>query len=290
MDEPAHRYDDLENETVRTLAALNIDDYLAHSNPQFRYIAQRTVALRRQFGGPPRDVTGLENIAVMVALRRLVESSDRIAQGLLAGMDCISATPGLWQRMMCEWPMGDYGRLLAEYLNSNGLTSGRILELGAGVGHASKLVHSRPDTVYIKTDLNKVILQMYNRGGILEDFDIDSDRVPYADLNLVFASNVLHCARSKEKTLRNIHRMLEPGGYLVFSEGSPTVRPGREWCLAPLFGFFDGWWDRGGFMSAAQWSALARGAGFSIVAGQALQCGANQLGNLIACRRLRSTP
>lgn len=279
------RYDDLEDVTVDVLSALNVEDYLAHSSPQFRYIGERTTALRRQFCGREHRSTALESIAVIVALTRLVKHSDRILDGALSGMDCISATPGLWNRMMCEWPMGDYGRTLAEYINVHRLARGKILELGAGVGHASKFVHIDSDTVYVKTDLNEVILQMYNRGGILEPFDIDSDAIPYQSFNLVFASNVLHCAQSKYKTLKNIFRMLGPGGYLVFSEGAPEVQPDRGWCLAPLFGFLDGWWDRGGFLDLEHWSALARDAGFSLSAREPMRYGRSILGNLIACRK-----
>lgn len=281
----SERYDDLEDVTVRTLSTLDVESYLAHSSHQFRYIGERTAALRRQFRRRACCSADLDSIAVIVALGRLVKHSGRILQGELSGMDCISSKPGLWNRMMCEWPMGDYGSALAGYLNTRGLARGRILELGAGVGHASKLVHVQPDTVYIKTDLNKVILQMYNRGGVLETFDIDSEDVPYTDLDLVFASNVLHCARAKDKTLKNLFRMLRPGGYLIFSEGTPEVQPGREWCLAPLFGFLDGWWDRGGFMNRQQWHELVAGAGFSIMASEVIRCGSNLAGNLIACRK-----
>jgi SAM-dependent methyltransferase len=278
-------YEDLEDVAVRTLSALNVEKFLAHSNSQFRYVGERTAALRRQFGQRPHRSTNLDNIAVVLALRRLVQHSEGILQGTLSGMDCISATPGLWSRMMCDWPMGDYGRVLAEYINVHGLARGRILELGAGVGHASRFIQIAAATVYIKTDVNKAILQMYNRGGILEAFDIDSDEIPYQQLDLVFASNVLHCAWSKEKTLKNIFRMLGPGGHLVFSEGVPEVRPNHEWCLSPLFGFFDGWWDRGGFIGLEQWTALTSSAGFSIVTSEPMRGGRNILGNLVVCRK-----
>jgi len=279
------RYDELEDVTVNALSALNVENYLNHSSAQYRYIGERMIALRGGFLGRVPRSTALEGSAVVVALVRLIKQSDRLLLGTLSGMECISATPGLWNRMMCEWPMGDYGYTLAEYINEHGLAKGKILELGAGVGHASKFVRIDPDTMYIKTDLNRVILRMYNRGGVLVEFDIDSDAIPGRDLNLVFASNVLHCARSKPRTLKNIFRMLAPGGQLVFSEGAPEVQPGREWCLSPLFGFLDGWWDRGGFVDLDQWYAWARGAGFSMVAREPMWCGRYIVGNLIACRK-----
>jgi SAM-dependent methyltransferase len=278
-------YDDLEEVTVHTLSALNVDDYLEHSSAQFRYIGERTMALRRQHHGRVYRSTGLERIAVMVALTRLINHSDCLLLGTLSGMDCIRATPGLWNRMMCKWPMGEYGRTLATYINEHGLAQGKILELGAGVGQASKFVRVEPGTLYIKTDLNKAILQLYNRGGILEEFDIDSNAIPGHDFNLVFASNVLHCAWSKPRALENIFRMLAPGGYLVFTEGAPEVQPGREWCLSPLFGFLDGWWDRGGFVDLEQWNEWVRGAGFSITVRQPILSGRYTVGNLIACRK-----
>ena len=85
--------------------------------------------------------------------------------------------------------------------------------------------------------------------------------------------------------MENIFKMLKPGGHFVFSEGVPEICPGREWCLSPLFGFFDGWWDRGGFLSLGDWSAFASAASFSIAAREPIPSGPNTLGNLVVCRK-----
>ena len=88
---------------------------------------------------------------------------------------------------MCEWPMGIYGRALADYINGKELSRGRILELGAGVGHASRFIHAASAAVYIKTDINEAILRMYNRGGILKAFDID-----WSKLRPTISTSFLH--------------------------------------------------------------------------------------------------
>jgi len=279
------RYDHLECATARALSSLPVEDYLTHPSPQFRYIGEQVLVVRGQCGEGTFHSNGLDNIAVIEALRRLVDNSRRILQGEVSGMHCVATIPGLWNRMMCEWPMGEYGYKLADYINVHGLAKGRILELGAGVGSASKFIRVDPKTTYIKTDLNKSILQMYNGGSILETFDINSDHIQHKDLDLVFASNVLHCAQDKKKTLANVSKMLGPRGCLVFSEGVPEVRLGRRWCLAPLFGFFDGWWDRGGFIGIEQWTELVSAAGFSIGASEVIRCGQNTLGCLFVCRK-----
>jgi SAM-dependent methyltransferase len=126
---------------------------------------------------------------------------------------------------------------------------------------------------------------MYNRGGILKAFDIDSSELPASNLNVVFASNVLHCAKDRARTLSHIFQMLAPGGQLIFSEGAPEVQAGRAFCLAPLFGFFDGWWDRGGFIAVSCWTQLVEKVGFSVISAEPIRCGRHVLGALIACRK-----
>jgi 2-polyprenyl-3-methyl-5-hydroxy-6-metoxy-1,4-benzoquinol methylase len=279
------RYEDLECAAVHALSSLPVEDYLTHPSPQFRYIGEQVLAVRGQCGELEYNSNRLDKIAVIEALRCLVQNSRRILQGEVSGMHCIATVPGLWRRMMCEWPMGLYGNKLADYINIHGLAKGRILELGAGVGNASKFVLVDAETTYIKTDINKSILQMYNSGGILEAFDINSDLIQHKDLDLVFASNVLHCAQDKKKTLASVSKMLGPRGCLVFSEGVPEVQLGRRWCLAPLFGFFDGWWDRGGFISMEQWTEFVSAAGLSIGASEVIRCGQNTLGRIIVCRK-----
>jgi long-chain acyl-CoA synthetase len=281
----ACRYDELEYVTARTLLTLQVKDYLLHSSAQFRYIGERVQNLRQTCGALEPRTSALDQLAVIAALTILVQNSDQILRGSVDGMQCIRRKPGLWKRMMCDWPMGDYGRVLAEYINDHRLARGKILELGAGVGHASKFIKPEPGAIYIKTDRIKMILQMYNAGNIIEEYDIDQRHTPFRDLDLVFASNVLHCAADKERTLRNIYGMLRPGSSLVFSEGVPEVTPNREWCLAPLFGFFDDWWDKGGFISAARWSEYLATVGFTTVAKQEMFCGPYRLGILFVAQK-----
>ena len=281
----APRYSELEYVTARTVSTLKINNFLFHHNPQYRYIGQRVQNLRRVCGALNSRTSILDQLAVIEALALLVKNSEKILLGSTNGMDCIRKKPGLWNRVMCEWPMGEYGRVLAEYINVQKHARGKILELGAGVGHASKFIKLESGATYIKSDINKTILQMYNRGHIIEEYDIDWDYTPFNDLDLVFASNVLHCARDKIKTLRNIYEMLRPGAYLVFSEGTPEVSLKREWCLSVFFGFFDGWWDRGGFISLESWSEYISSVGFITVTTKKMACDQNELGMLYVAQK-----
>lgn len=84
--------------------------------------------------------------------------------------------------------------------------------------------------------------------------------------DLIIASWVIHATRGLEHTLRNLRRLLKPGGYLLMLE----VTDNGPMKSSFIFGALPGWWlgaeDGRVFspcVSPAQWDSLLRKTGFS---------------------------
>lgn len=91
--------------------------------------------------------------------------------------------------------------------------------------------------------------------------------------DLVIASNVLHATPELETTLKNVHKLLKPGGRLIVIE----VAHREHTRIGFIFGLFTDWWaghDEGRilepFISYDQWDVVLRKAGFSGVDGRTL--------------------
>lgn len=83
--------------------------------------------------------------------------------------------------------------------------------------------------------------------------------------DLILASNVLHATGKLEEMMKNVRRLLKPGGYLITLEltSDDTLRVGMP------MGTLPGWWvgaengrPNGPGMSLPQWDALLRNCGF----------------------------
>ncbi|KAF2182988.1 beta-ketoacyl synthase domain-containing protein [Zopfia rhizophila CBS 207.26] len=110
----------------------------------------------------------------------------------------------------------------------------------------------------------------YKSKMIFKGLDIEGDvsSQGYTDhsYDLVIASFVIHATKKLEHTLRNVRRLLKPGGFLLVAEGtnnSPT-RAGF------IFGTLPGWWlgaEDGRvlspFVSSSVWDSKLRQSGFS---------------------------
>lgn len=84
--------------------------------------------------------------------------------------------------------------------------------------------------------------------------------------DLIVASNVLHATKFLEKTLKNVRKLLRPGGYLVLLEITDND-PVRQ---SFFFGSLPGWWvgEEDGrvhspLLSQSGWDAALRKSGFS---------------------------
>lgn len=158
----------------------------------------------------------------------------------------------------------------------------RIVEVGAGTGGST---HAVLDALtergiafdYHYTDVSHSFLAHGRRTfGARPNLrfavlDIDSDPVaqgfPAHEADLVVCANVLHATRSIDATLRNVRRLLAPGGVLAFTEATTDLE-----VLALTFGLLEGWHayrDPGmriphsPLLSEAQWHAAMTAAGFS---------------------------
>ncbi|KAF2465949.1 BcPKS1, polyketide synthase [Lindgomyces ingoldianus] len=168
----------------------------------------------------------------------------------------------------------------------------KILEVGAGTGsmtaHILSSVFYGPEEAdrkhlaprlasYDYTDISPYFFdKAKSRFAATElDFirfstlDIEQDPVDQGfqpgTYDMVVASAVLHATRDLEETLRHVHRLLKPGGKLVFAE---IVQP--EILRAGFaFGLLPGWWrgleeyrDMSACISRERWNDLLMQAGF----------------------------
>lgn len=158
----------------------------------------------------------------------------------------------------------------------------RIVEIGAGTGGST---HAVLDALtergiafdYHYTDVSPSFVAhgrrtFGTRSHVRFDvLDIEADPLaqgfPAQEADLVICANVLHATRSIEVTLRNIRRLLAPGGVLACTEATTDLE-----VLALTFGLLDGWHayrdpeariPHSPLLSESQWLDAMTTAGFS---------------------------
>jgi SAM-dependent methyltransferase len=126
----------------------------------------------------------------------------------------------------------------------------RILEVGAGTGGASSaLIDKLKDRnllsgidEYIFSDVSPAFLRIGNRAimsRVGDDFQyslkkIDFDkpiveqRIKENGIDVVYAVNSLHVAKNLVSSLKNIYKVISPGGMIILSE---SCRPGENYLL-----------------------------------------------------------
>ncbi|TGJ81686.1 hypothetical protein E0Z10_g7081 [Xylaria hypoxylon] len=155
----------------------------------------------------------------------------------------------------------------------------KILEVGAGTGAATKKVFShigKRFSSYTFTDISSGFFEraqdlfgnhcdtmIYKVLDISRD--ISSQGFNEQSYDLVIASAVLHATPNLEDTLRNVRRLLKPGGFLVVFE-LRTIST----AMGTMFGALPGWWlgaqdgrALSPCISLAAWDAMLRAHGFS---------------------------
>ncbi|CAG8429195.1 unnamed protein product [Penicillium salamii] len=156
----------------------------------------------------------------------------------------------------------------------------RLLEIGAGTGGTTRETLPLLGDAFLSytyTDISSTFL-----GRAKEKFEAYSGRMTFGKLDIgsdpvsqgfeagfydvISASNVLHATPRLEITLRNVRRLLKPGGYLVLTEiiGQGPLH------LSLSIGGLPGWWlgrDDGRryapTVSLERWDELLRATGFS---------------------------
>ncbi len=199
------------------------------------------------------------------------------------GGDMMRQRPGLWRRLMTEWPMGSYAELACAVLSARELLRGPVLEVGSGVGNTTGLIAPLVGDDFTWSDGNPWLVARgrWPGQGVVFDFDqLAPDGLgPFAT---IVATNALHCAADKGASLARLRSLLRPGGTLVLAEGSnPTTPDGLPWALDYLFCAFGGWWDRTGFLTRWEWLRLLTDAGFDRLGYSVLRAGRHDLGGVV---------
>ncbi|KAI1090155.1 hypothetical protein F5B19DRAFT_334347 [Rostrohypoxylon terebratum] len=178
--------------------------------------------------------------------------------------------------------MQEYTRYVARTIKQLTFRSPRVqcLEIGAGTGGATTEIlkeTGRTFSSYTFTDVSSGFFDSAETAfSSLTDYmlfkvlDITKDPRPQGfekhSYDLIVASMVLHATPNLQQTLRNVRRLLRPGGYLVVLEVQNDA-PART---GTIFGAFPGWWvgaDEGRELSPCvdlvDWDDLLRKTGFS---------------------------
>ncbi|KAI1746169.1 beta-ketoacyl synthase domain-containing protein [Xylaria scruposa] len=155
-----------------------------------------------------------------------------------------------------------------------------ILEIGAGTGGATKSILKkigRDYASYTYTDIStgffetaaSVFAQHRDR-MIFKSFDAERDPVSQGfkpnSYDLIIASFVIHATSKLEEAMRNVRRLLRPGGYVVLAESTNNDQTRAGF----IFGTLPGWWsgvDEGRVLSpcvaAEEWDEVLKRTGFS---------------------------
>ncbi|KAI2612374.1 PKS-NRPS hybrid [Hypoxylon fragiforme] len=155
-----------------------------------------------------------------------------------------------------------------------------VLEIGAGTGGATKsFLGALGDmfSTYTFTDISggffekaKSVFAAHSSKMNFKVLDIEKDiedqGFTEGSYDVIIASLVLHATRDLGQTLRNVRRLLKPGGYLLLLE----ITENDQMRFGLLFGGLQGWWlgyDDGRALSPCigieEWSTYLKQTGFS---------------------------
>jgi hypothetical protein len=233
-----------------------------------RLYAQAAALSRVQL--PDREPSSTLRSVAHDALDALVEYWPALADGTGDGQEMMRRRPGLWKRLMVEWPMGSYAELVRDVLCVQDLLEGRVLEVGTGVGNTTELIAPKVTGDFTWSDRSA---ELVRRGtwpgrGVVFDFDCEPP-TELTGFDVIVGTNA-------------VRSMLSDGGVLLLAEGSnPTTPAGTPWALDAFFCAFDGWWDRGGFLTRWEWLSLLERAGFGRLGYSVLRAGRHDLGGVV---------
>ncbi|CAM1501807.1 Fc.00g037910.m01.CDS01 [Cosmosporella sp. VM-42] len=157
-----------------------------------------------------------------------------------------------------------------------------ILEIGGGTGGATKKILKAIDHSfdrYTFTDISPSffenateVFSPWQNKMVYKVCDAEKDPLTQGfvegENDVVVASFVIHATAHLEKTMRNLRKLLKPGGFLVVGEGTRNgpIQIGTGF----IFGTLPGWWlgvaegrDLSPFVDISEWDVLLRRTGFS---------------------------
>ncbi|ROW04822.1 hypothetical protein VMCG_04865 [Cytospora schulzeri] len=155
-----------------------------------------------------------------------------------------------------------------------------ILEIGAGTGSATKRIFGEIGQCFASYTFTDISSGFF--GAATATFADQAEKMTFKVLDIsqspqeqgfaehsydmIVASMVLHATPKLEQTMRNVRRLLKPGGHLIVLEGHDN----HAFRVGAIFGAFPGWWlgaDDGRLLSPcidlAHWDELLRDSGFS---------------------------
>lgn len=157
-----------------------------------------------------------------------------------------------------------------------------ILEVGAGTGGATTRILQELDSKFLSYTFTDVssgffegaaeVFSAHKDRMVFKTFDCGQDPIAqgYAEgtCDVVVAFLVIHATPDLDLTMRNIRKLLKPGGFLVVGEGTNNGQPYGS--AGFIFGSLPGWWlgvDKGRplspFVSYSEWERLLKSSGFS---------------------------
>lgn len=178
--------------------------------------------------------------------------------------------------------MNLYTRFLSRIVSqiTNRYPHMNILEVGAGTGGATRSIFKETGSAFASYTFTDVSNGFFVKAQeVFSDFE---NKMTFKVLNiendcttqgftghfydLVVASMVIHATHNLEQSLKNLRRLVKPGGYLIMMEmtNNDPIRSGF------IFGTLPGWWmggEEGRLLSPcvppAQWDSLLRKTGYA---------------------------
>ncbi|KAI1354752.1 putative polyketide synthase [Xylaria sp. FL0043] len=157
-----------------------------------------------------------------------------------------------------------------------------ILEIGAGTGGATKAMFREIDShfsSYTYTDISAAFFEnasmtfsRYKDRMVFKTLNVENDPIEQGfsegTYDLVVCFFILHATSNINRCLRNIRRLLKPGGFLIVGEGQDAWEGAAT--MGYIFGPLSGWWvgaNEGRVLSPyvpiQDWDKHLRAAGFS---------------------------
>ncbi|KAI0194522.1 putative polyketide synthase [Xylaria flabelliformis] len=157
-----------------------------------------------------------------------------------------------------------------------------VLEIGAGTGGATKAVFREIGSSfssYTYTDISAAFFEnasstfsRYKDRMVFKTFNVENDPIEQGfsegTYDLVVCFFILHATSDITRCLRNIRRLLKPGGFLIVGEGQNAWEGAAT--MGFIFGPLSGWWvgaKEGRVLSPyvpiQDWDKHLRAAGFS---------------------------
>ncbi len=120
---------------------------------------------------------------------------------------------------------------MVERLELFRIAPNRILDLGAGTGFATAALRQHyPDATLLAVDFAQPMLQHLRRqwsadGPAALPICADMDQLPLADgsIDLIFSNATLQWSNDLSATLRELRRVIAPGGLLLFTSFGPDT-------------------------------------------------------------------